>query len=99
MSSTEHPLQDFNPEHVMDDWRRLYDWAVLSRQSTALIEEVSFLGQQYSSLLNAYRQTNVPRRRTRIYQELKTVFTTMQTLYRRLNHPDRIPLHFGGGPS
>lgn len=94
MPSEAQFTQEFDPDHIMDEWRRLYDWAVFSRQSPAFIEEVSILGQQFSSLLNGYRHTTAPRRRERLCQELEATFTTMQTLYHRLDKTTRIPLHF-----
>jgi hypothetical protein len=94
MSARRHHTQDFDLERVMDEWRRLYDWAVLSRKNTALIEEVSLLGQQFSSTLNAYRHTKASQQRARLYRELKAVYGAMQALYDRLDANDRIPLSF-----
>lgn len=84
--------QDFDLERVMDEWRRFYDWAVLSRKSTVFIEEVSFLGQQYSSILSLYKQTTGARQRSRLYTELETAFAAMQALYDRLDVTQRISL-------
>jgi hypothetical protein len=98
MPAGDHEIQGFNPEHVMDEWRRLYDWAVLSRKSTAFIEEVSLLGQQYSSILNTYRQTTAPRRRTQLHQELKVAFDAMQALYNGLTDRERVSLSWCDEP-
>ena len=87
-------MQKFDPDRIMDEWRRLYDWTVISRQSTTFIEEVTLLGQQFSSLLNGYRHTTTPRRRDRLYRELEATFATMQTLYHRLDETKRIRLQF-----
>ena len=86
--------QTFDPDRIMDEWRRLYDWAVLSRQSTTFIEEVTLLGQQFSSLLNGYRHTTTPRLRDRLYRELEATFANMQTLYHLLDATRRTRLQF-----
>jgi hypothetical protein len=85
-------LLPFNPEHVMDEWRRLYDWAVLSRKSAALIEAVSCLGQKFSGTLSAYRLAKRPQRREHFYREIIVAFNAMQTFYTGLPDKHRIPL-------
>lgn len=95
MPRRDHQAQDFDHERIMDEWRRLYDWAVLSRKSMAFIEEVSFLGQRYSSVLNVYQQTATAQRRARLQRELQAVLDAMQSLYERLDDSDciRLRLH------
>jgi hypothetical protein len=90
------PPLPFHPEQVMDEWRRLYDWAVLSRQQVELIEAVSCLGQKFSGTLSAYRLTKRPQRRERLRQELIVAFNAMQTFYNRLPDKHRIPLTLHG---
>jgi hypothetical protein len=43
----------FDPEYIIDEWRRFYDWCVLSRRRVELIEAVSCLGQKFSATFNA----------------------------------------------
>jgi hypothetical protein len=76
----------------MDEWRRLYDWAVLSRRPTELIEAVSGLGQKFSATLSAYRLAKRPQRREYLYQELIVAFNAMQAFYHGLPDQHRIPL-------
>jgi hypothetical protein len=82
----------FDPQQVMDEWRRLYDWAVLSRQKTEYIEMISCLGQKFSGTLSAYRLAKKPQRRERLSLELITTFEAMVTFYDGLPKGDRLLL-------
>jgi hypothetical protein len=84
-----HTSLSFAPEQVMDEWRRLYDWAVLSRQKTEYIEMISGLGQKFSGTLSAYRLAKKPQRRERLSLELITAFDAMMTFYNSLPKGDR----------
>jgi hypothetical protein len=84
----------FDPKQVMDEWRRLYDWAVLSRKHAENIEMISCLGQKFSGILNAYRLTKKPQRRERLLQELIRAFEAMKTFYEGLPQGDRLRLTF-----
>jgi hypothetical protein len=87
-----HTALSFAPEQVLDEWRRLYDWAVLSRQKTEHIEMISCLGQKFSGTLSAYRLAKKPQRRERLSVELMTAFEAMMTFYDRLPKGDRLRL-------
>jgi hypothetical protein len=87
-----HKSFSFDPDHVMDEWRRLYDWAVLSRKNAECIEMISCLGQKFSGTLSAYRLTKGPRRRERLSKELTTAFEAMKTFYDDLPQYNRILL-------
>jgi hypothetical protein len=76
----------------MDEWRRLYDWAVLSRKQVELTEAVSCLGQKFSGTLSAYRLAKRPQRREHLYQELIAAFNAMQAFYHGLPDKHHIPL-------
>ena len=76
----------------MDEWRRLYDWAVLSRKQAELIEAVSCLGQKFSGTLSAYRLAKRAQRQAHFYQELLVAFNAMQTFYNGLPDKHHIPL-------
>jgi hypothetical protein len=82
----------FDPELVMDEWRRFYDWAVLSRKRAEYIDMISGLGQKFSGTLSAYRLAKRPQRRARLYQELRSAFEAMQTFYDSLPPGNRIVL-------
>jgi hypothetical protein len=84
----------FNPKQVMDEWRRLYDWAVLSRKHAENIEMISCLGQKFSGILNAYRLAKKPQRRERLLQELIKAFEAMKTFYDDLPKGGRPRLTF-----
>ena len=84
-----HTSFNFVPEQVMDEWRRLYDWAVLSRQKTEYIEMISCLGQKFSGTLSAYRLAKKPQRRERLSVELITAFEAMMTFYNSLPKGDQ----------
>jgi hypothetical protein len=89
-----HNTLTFDPQQVMDEWRRLYDWAVLSRKHAESIEMISCLGQKFSGTLSAYRLTKKPQRRERLLQELIKAFEAMKTFYEGLPKRDRLPLTF-----
>jgi hypothetical protein len=84
----------FDPKQVMDEWRRLYDWAVLSRKHAENIEMISCLGQKFSGILNAYRLAKRPQRRERLLQELIKAFEAMKTFYEGLPQRERLRLTF-----
>jgi hypothetical protein len=84
----------FDPQQVMDEWRRLYDWAVLSRKPAENIEMISCLGQKFSGTLSAYRLSKKPQRRERLLQELIRAFEAMKTFYAELPQGDRLRLTF-----
>jgi hypothetical protein len=84
----------FDPQQVMDEWRRLYDWAVLSRKQAENIEMITCLGQKFSGTLSAYRLTKRPQRRERLLQELIRAFEAMKTFYEGLPEGDRLRLTF-----
>jgi hypothetical protein len=84
----------FDPEHVMNEWRRFYDWAVLSRQRTETIEAIGCLGQKFSATFSAYRLAKKPQRRAHLSQELLVAFESLRAFYRRIPDTDRIPLTF-----
>jgi hypothetical protein len=79
----------FDPELVMDEWRRFYDWAVFSRKSVEYIDLISCLGQKFSGTLSAYRLAKKPQRRARLYQELISAYEAMQTFYQNLPQHER----------
>jgi hypothetical protein len=83
---------NFDPEHVLDEWRRFYDWAVLSRKRVELVEAIGCLGQQFSALCSAYRLAKKPPRRQRLAQELLAAFEGMYDFYRQVPDADRLPL-------
>jgi hypothetical protein len=74
----------FDPELVMDEWRRFYDWAVLSRKRAEYIDMISGLGQKFSGTLSAYRLAKRPQRRERCQRELISAFEAMKTFYNSL---------------
>jgi hypothetical protein len=76
----------------MDEWRRFYDWAVLSRQKVEHIDMISGLGQKFSGLLSAYRLAKRPQRRERLSQEICSAFAAMQTFYESLPPGKRLVL-------
>jgi hypothetical protein len=82
----------FDPQQVMDEWRRLYDWAVLSRKHAENIEIISCLGQKFSGTLSAYRLAKKPQRRERLLQELIRAFEAMKTFYEGLPKENRLRL-------
>jgi hypothetical protein len=84
----------FDPQQVMDEWRRLYDWAVLSRQHAENIEMITCLGQKFSGTLSAYRLTKKPQRRERLLRELIRAFEAMKTFYEGLPQGNRLRLTF-----
>ena len=88
----EHNTLTFDPQQVMDEWRRLYDWAVLSRKPAENIELISCLGQKFSGTLSAYRLSKRPQRRERLLQELIRAFEAMKTFYAGLPQGDRLRL-------
>jgi hypothetical protein len=87
-----HNTLTFDPQQVMDEWRRLYDWAVLSRKPAENIEMISCLGQKFSGTLSAYRLSKKPPRRERLLQELIRTFEAMKTFYAGLPTGDRLSL-------
>ena len=86
------PAFPFDPHQVMDEWRRFYDWAVLSRKRVDFVEAVSHLGQKFSGTFRAYRLTKRLQRRERLQAELLVAFDAMQAFYNSLATSDRIPL-------
>ena len=82
----------FDPELVMDEWRRFYDWAVLSRKKVEYIDMISCLGQKFSGILSAYRLAKRPQRRERLYRELLSAFEAIKTFYESLPPSNRIAL-------
>ena len=80
----------------MDEWRRFYDWAVLSRQKVENIDMISCLGQKFSGILSAYRLAKRPQRRERLSQELLSAFEAMKTFYESLPPGNRHCPHFAG---
>jgi hypothetical protein len=86
------PSLGFDPALVMDEWRRFYDWAVLSRQKVEDIDMISGLGQKFSGVLSAYRLAKRPQRRERLSQELLSAFKAMKTFYDSLPPGKRIAL-------
>jgi hypothetical protein len=82
----------FDPHQVMDEWRRFYDWVVLSRKRAEFVEAVSYLGQKFSGTFKAYRLTKRLQRRERLHAELLIAFDAMQAFYNSLATNDRIPL-------
>jgi hypothetical protein len=86
------PTLPFDPEHIIDEWRRLYDWCVLSRKRVEMIEAISCLGQKFSATFNAYRLAKKPQRRAHFFNELLVSFEGIQTFYQRLPEAERIPL-------
>jgi hypothetical protein len=82
----------FDPDLVMGEWRRFYDWAVLSRRKVEYIDMISCLGQKFSGILSAYRLAKRPQRRERLYHELRSAFEAMQTFYDSLPPGNRIVL-------
>jgi hypothetical protein len=90
MSRQEGPTSlKFDPELVMDEWRRFYDWAVLSRKRVEYIDMISCLGQKFSGTLSAYRLAKKPPRRARLHQELISAFESMKTFYQSLPQNER----------
>jgi hypothetical protein len=87
-----HNTLTFDPQQVMDEWRRLYDWAVLSRKPAENIEMISCLGQKFSGTLSAYRLSKRPQRRERLLQELIGAFEAMKTFYAGLPPGGRLSL-------
>ena len=83
---------NFDPEHVLDEWRRFYDWAVLSRKRAELVEAIGCLGQQFSATFSAYRVAKKPQRRQHLSRELLATLEGMQALYHRVSDPDRLQL-------
>jgi hypothetical protein len=79
----------FDPHQVIDEWRRFYDWAVLSRKHVEFVEAVSYLGQKFSSTFRAYCLTKRLQRRERLHAELLIAFDAMQTFYNSLTSNDR----------
>ncbi len=92
-------LLAFDPERIMDEWRRFYDWAVLSRQRLQIIEEIGTLGQKFSSLLSAYRHTLQPQRRSQLAAELQAIRDAMQVYYEQCSQRDRPALDLSGPPA
>jgi len=88
------PTLTFDPEHVMNEWRRFYDWAVLLRKRTELIEAIGCLGQKFSATFSAYRLAKKPQRRAYLFQELLVAFESLQAFYNRIPDTDRMPLTF-----
>jgi hypothetical protein len=82
----------FNPEHVIDEWRRFYDWAVLARKRVELVEAIGCLGQQFSAIFSAYRLAKKPQRRQRLSQELLAAFEGMHAFYHQVPDADRLAL-------
>jgi hypothetical protein len=79
----------FDPDLVMVEWRRFYDWAVLSRKRVEYIDMISCLGQKFSGTLSAYRLAKKPQRRARLHQELSGVYEAMRTFYQSLPQHER----------
>ena len=86
------PSFPFDPHQVIDEWSRLYDWAVLSRKRAEFVEAVSYLGQKFSGTFRAYRLVKRQQRRERLHAELPIAFDAMQAFYNSLAINDRIPL-------
>ena len=85
---------NFDPEYVLDEWRRFYDWAVLTRQRVELVEAIGCLGQQFSAIFSAYRLAKKPQRRQHLSQKLLVAFEGMHAFYHRVPDADRLPLTF-----
>ncbi|GIX47646.1 MAG: hypothetical protein KatS3mg131_1857 [Candidatus Tectimicrobiota bacterium] len=83
----------FDAEHVLEEWRRLYDWAVLSRQRLQVVEEIGLLGQQFSGLWNAYRHTTHAGKRRRLEAELRAALAAMRAYYAQLPAAARPAVH------
>jgi hypothetical protein len=84
----------FDPEQVINEWRRFYDWAVLSRQGTDLIEAISCLGQKFSATLGAYRLAKQPHRRAQYLQQLQNAYASMQVFYHYVPATNRLPIQW-----
>ncbi len=80
-------------EYNLDEWRRLYDWMVLQRGTSDLIEEITSLGHKYSELLKQYKATSGDDKKPILF-DLRVTLQEMLLLYEKIQHKQKFLLRF-----